>query len=1223
MATTYRFLPWARRGLAAALPEPAPASPPGATPAMPIRAEVAVRVVVSGGVGDVTTRALLHGPGDVIGLDPAQVVRMYPLPGTSNAEPAYLACVDFDAPELPWLFTPLGVPGTQHLPPWLVLVVVEHRDGVSVEPPASGPLPRLRIANGAAGELPDLADSWAWAHAQLLDSDAGAGTPAAIAAALTSAPDRNVSRLMCPRRLVPGRRWIAAVVPAFNVGVMRGLGVDPPANVAVGPAWAAPDSIILPIYHHWEFQTGPEGDFESLARRIRPHKASAKVGVVPMFVGDAAPPLRLPADLAQVLDMDGALRAPANSDGRLDQVPDPLVDGLQEITRTLADAADGVIDGQELEDSDRQPVGPPVLASAHVRRWKVKADDADWFREVNLDPRARVAGGLGAEVVRENQEDIVNVAWQQVGDVLAAEAALQRAALTTWAASAFHRRHMAPMTDSRLMGLVAPMAARTPVGGHSMTAAVHASSMPDAVLDAGLRRALAPAGRAVQRAARRVGVATPQLRAGLVATLAAGTEAVDATRFSRPALEGVAEADLRGTRDLGALGLNFQVAPEAIERLADRAADLSRDAEPPLAQRVAMRADLGSVGILSQAHVDAARRLSADAAAAVRTAVAAGAEVEVRTLSATSTAALVDGIAVLSAEGSATGPGVALLVEGPLVDPVNGALGIGEVLRLDVLDIDRGGTLVMRTAAGAANIPIATLDPNLSAADLTATLSRLPQGALRRADPGAGRVPGRAAAAGIPTIALAAMSPAAAPAGPLAAAVRIDPIRVDPALAAGPPGSPLGAVTRGLGRGVGGMLQPGGRATGPGVGRTAGVAGLTPIGPGVGVVATPTPVVAPPAVAPVRPVGPLAPTYVVPPLIRDPGTIARLQVALTDQLAVTVLAVAEPVARLVPYDLAGSMSTVRERTLPVKAQALRRDALVALGGRVVGQWALPHEHAVDGWWATHQVDRIMAYPTFPVAAYEYLARYDRTRFCPGVDEIPPESVTLLETNPRFIASFMVGLNHETNRELLWRGYPTDSRGTPFRHFWARLDGKSDIEPIHGWRTGTLAGQTTDPKGNLVLLLRGDLLRRYPNTIVLAMRATAEDKPSRAPADLVHPIFAGRFDPDVSFFGFPLQDTDLTRDKGYFFALMEPVTEPRFGLDDTATRSVPAPSTWSGVGWGDTPVPPGGHLTAAALAALSVAPAPAAADGVAEALFQRPFALYVHAKHITAPLPVQK
>ena len=35
---------------------------------------------------------------------------------------------------------------------------------------------------------------------------------------------------------------------------------------------------------------------------------------------------------------------------------------------------------------------------------------------------------------------------------------------------------------------------------------------------------------------------------------------------------------------------------------------------------------------------------------------------------------------------------------------------------------------------------------------------------------------------------------------------------------------------------------------------------------------------------------------------------------------------------------------------------------------------------------------------------------------------------------------MVGLNHEFARELLWREYPTDQRGSYFRQFWdvARL-----------------------------------------------------------------------------------------------------------------------------------------------------------------------------------------
>ncbi len=40
--------------------------------------------------------------------------------------------------------------------------------------------------------------------------------------------------------------------------------------------------------------------------------------------------------------------------------------------------------------------------------------------------------------------------------------------------------------------------------------------------------------------------------------------------------------------------------------------------------------------------------------------------------------------------------------------------------------------------------------------------------------------------------------------------------------------------------------------------------------------------------------------------------------------------------------------------------------------------------------------------------------------------------TLLRTNNRFIEAYLVGLNHEMGRELLWREYPTDQRGTYFR-----------------------------------------------------------------------------------------------------------------------------------------------------------------------------------------------
>ncbi|MEZ5256775.1 MAG: hypothetical protein R2705_07760 [Ilumatobacteraceae bacterium] len=41
----------------------------------------------------------------------------------------------------------------------------------------------------------------------------------------------------------------------------------------------------------------------------------------------------------------------------------------------------------------------------------------------------------------------------------------------------------------------------------------------------------------------------------------------------------------------------------------------------------------------------------------------------------------------------------------------------------------------------------------------------------------------------------------------------------------------------------------------------------------------------------------------------------------------------------------------------------------------------------------------MAFPTIPAPMYDYLAEYDQDRFVPGADAIPPNAITLLETNP--------------------------------------------------------------------------------------------------------------------------------------------------------------------------------------------------------------------------------
>src|SRR5882762_9863960 len=77
----------------------------------------------------------------------------------------------------------------------------------------------------------------------------------------------------------------------------------------------------------------------------------------------------------------------------------------------------------------------------------------------------------------------------------------------------------------------------------------------------------------------------------------------------------------------------------------------------------------------------------------------------------------------------------------------------------------------------------------------------------------------------------------------------------------------------------------------------------------------------------------------------------------------------------------------------------------------------------------------MAYPVFDIPMYKPLADHSAELFLPHINLIPQNSMTLLETNQRFIEAYMVGLNHEMARELLWREYPTDQRGSYFRQFW--------------------------------------------------------------------------------------------------------------------------------------------------------------------------------------------
>ena len=98
-ATTYRFMPWARRGLADRVADDDDGG------ALPARAKVSVGLTVSS-IPEARRDLELYGPGDVVGVDPRLIVRCVPRPRSTDVEPNYFAQIEFDPPDFPWLFTP-------------------------------------------------------------------------------------------------------------------------------------------------------------------------------------------------------------------------------------------------------------------------------------------------------------------------------------------------------------------------------------------------------------------------------------------------------------------------------------------------------------------------------------------------------------------------------------------------------------------------------------------------------------------------------------------------------------------------------------------------------------------------------------------------------------------------------------------------------------------------------------------------------------------------------------------------------------------------------------------------------------------------------------------------------------------------------------------------------------------------------------------------------------
>ena len=159
----------------------------------------------------------------------------------------------------------------------------------------------------------------------------------------------------------------------------------------------------------------------------------------------------------------------------------------------------------------------------------------------------------------------------------------------------------------------------------------------------------------------------------------------------------------------------------------------------------------------------------------------------------------------------------------------------------------------------------------------------------------------------------------------------------------------------------------------------------------------------------------------------------------------------------------------------------------ANGGRT------PEQLAERLWEIANLKYPIMAYPEYFDPTVFYL-RQMSTRFILATsDQLREDSISMFESNPKFEEAFLAGMNTEMGKELMWREYPSDERGSYFRKFWDKLDLPDcvddyfDIKEMHLWNGKLGKNHRAGVDTLVVFVVRGKLLRAYPNTAVSIMQ----------------------------------------------------------------------------------------------------------------------------------------
>lgn len=545
--STYTFLPWLRQGIANKIQSA------DLDASVEVRAKINVRLDLKGSggeAGDVTSSiskdVALYGPGDIIGIESRAIIKTEPNNWITNFEPNYLPHVEFYDEDFPWRYTP-AAPNAGRLRPWITLVVLkeeeEFKEGGNI---LGKPLPFIEVENFAE-VFPPAEDLWAWAHVHINRNIIGeqeepqAGDISSVLSQfeelIAENPDMAYSRIMCPRKLDPSSRYHGFLIPTFETGRLAGLGMGPEkAPHATASAWEGYSgreaSTQFPIYHRWFFRTGARGDFEYLVRLLEPKPADSRVGRRDMDVQDPGSNISgiKDPDLEGVLKLGGALLAPL-SDEQIAEIEKwetwdqhPYPHAFQTELAEFINLADAYSDedpatanqGTDLDQNIKTDPDPLITAPIYGR-WHgltnrlLKEKDgtdvpnnANWVHNLNLDPRWRSAAGFGTDVIQNHQEEYMDAAWDQVGDILEANRQIRQAQLAKQVSLYWYNRQLKPLqmiNNDKVLLMTAPVQKRVLSQGVTVFHQVKQSPITPAVTSAPLRRMLRPHSRMIRYSA--------------------------------------------------------------------------------------------------------------------------------------------------------------------------------------------------------------------------------------------------------------------------------------------------------------------------------------------------------------------------------------------------------------------------------------------------------------------------------------------------------------------------------------------------------------------------------------------------------------------------------------------------------------------------------------------------------------------------------------------------